>query len=79
MIAPCPDYNSCGYYYERNKGNVRSTCLEIESEFAATSQLTLGLAASYTHAVTNGAIADLDAPDAAGSAGRREFHLDLLK
>jgi iron complex outermembrane receptor protein len=57
--------NTCGYYYERNKGEVRSTGLELESQFAATSQLTLGLSAAYTHAVTNGAIIDLDAPGGA--------------
>lgn len=56
---------TCGYYYERNKGDVRSTGVELETHWLATTGLTLGLSASYTHAAANGPIEDLNAASGA--------------
>ncbi len=52
---------ACGYSFVQNAGGVRSTGLELESRFRASSAFTLGLSASFTDAVASGAIPDLDA------------------
>lgn len=56
---------SCGYSYERNKGNVISKGVEVESQLQATTALQIALSASYTESTTDGPIQDLGAPDGA--------------
>jgi len=56
---------SCGYYYIRNKGDVRSTGIELEANWQATQAWVWGLSAGYTNAYANGPITDLGAPDGA--------------
>ena len=57
--------SSCGYYFEQNKGDVKSTGVEVESHWLATSALTLGLSASYTDSVADGPIENLNASSGA--------------
>ena len=56
---------SCGYYFQQNSGDVRSRGLELETRIQATAALHLGFSASYTDAVANGPIRNLDAPNGA--------------
>ena len=52
---------SCGYNFTQNSGKVKSQGIEWESQVRATRDLTLGLSGSFTDAVANGAIPNLDA------------------
>jgi len=52
---------SCSYSFTENAGAVRSTGVEVEAAYKIGSALTLGLNGSYTHAVANGAIPNVDA------------------
>ncbi len=54
---------SCGYNFIQNSGKIKSQGIELDSEFRATSALTLGLSGSFTDAVTNGPIPNLGAAD----------------
>jgi len=52
--------SSCGFLYTANTGSATSKGVDIALEAAPTSDLLLGLSASYTHATVDG---DADAPD----------------
>jgi iron complex outermembrane recepter protein len=52
---------TCGYNFTQNSGKVKSQGLELDSQFRATSALTLGLSGSFTDATANGAIPNLGA------------------
>ena len=54
---------TCGYNFTENAGKVKSQGIELESKLRATSELTLGLAGSFTDATANGPIANLGAAD----------------
>ena len=55
----------CGYSFEQNAGDVTSEGVEVETQWQATTALTLGASASYTKAEAEGPIANLNAPDGA--------------
>jgi iron complex outermembrane receptor protein len=52
---------SCSYSFVENAGTIKSTGAELESAYKVTSALTLGLNASYTHAVANGPVPNVNA------------------
>jgi iron complex outermembrane receptor protein len=54
---------SCGYSYIVNSGKLKSRGVELDSQFRATSALTLSLSGSFTDAGANGAIPNLEAAD----------------
>ncbi len=54
---------ACGYPFVQNSGKVVSQGLELESKLKVGTALTLSLDGSYTHAVTDGPIPNLDAVD----------------
>jgi len=54
---------TCGYGFIENAGRIKSEGVEWESQFRATKALTLGFSGSFTDAVANGPIPNLDAAD----------------
>ncbi|HVW68125.1 MAG TPA: TonB-dependent receptor [Steroidobacteraceae bacterium] len=54
---------TCGYNFTQNSGKIKSQGLELDSQFRATSALTLGLSGSFTDATANGPIPNLGAED----------------
>jgi iron complex outermembrane receptor protein len=52
---------ACTYYYAENQGRIRSQGVELESKLRVTSQLSIGLSGSFTDAVANGSIPNVDA------------------
>jgi outer membrane receptor protein involved in Fe transport len=56
---------ACGYYLEQTSGQIRSTGVDLDSQFQVTRSLRLGVSASFTDALTSEAIPNLDAGKAA--------------
>jgi iron complex outermembrane recepter protein len=53
----------CSYFYVENKGDIRSRGIELESRLQVTHALSVGIAASYTDAVADGPIPNLNSQD----------------
>jgi hypothetical protein len=54
-------YLTCSYAYTENEGEVQSTGGELELAYRVRADLTLGLNGSYTHAVADGALPNVNA------------------
>jgi len=56
---------TCGYYFEQTSGQIRSTGVDLDSQFQVTRSLRLGVSASFTDAKTSEPIPNLDAAEGA--------------